>query len=191
MPEDLWNYGEPYDEFPNDTGRLRGVVELAAEKAGWGKDLPEREGLGIAVHRSFVTYVASVVHVKVDADGTVRVPEVHTAIDCGFAANPERIRSQIEGAAVMGMTLALNSAITFDQGRVQESNYHDYDVARFDNFPEVVYTHIVEHPFSVHATGVGEPGVPPFAPALANAIFNATGKRIRDLPIRPEDLRDA
>jgi len=183
MPDDLWNYGEPYDVYPIDTGRLRGVVELAAEKAGWGKELPAGEGLGIAVHRSFVTYVASVVHVKVDADGTVRVPEVHTAIDCGFAANPERIRSQIEGAAVMGMTLALNSAITFENGAVQQSNYHDYDVARCDNFPELVITHIVEHPFSVHASGVGEPGVPPFAPALYNAIFNATGKRIRSLPL--------
>ena len=190
-PEDHWNYGEPYEQFPIDTGRLAGVVELAAEKAGWGKKLPEGEGLGIAVHRSFVSYVASVVHVKVEADGTIRVPEVHTAIDCGFAANPERIRSQIEGAAVMGMTLALNSAITYDKGRVVESNYDNYDVARADNFPEAVYTHIVEHPFSVHATGVGEPGVPPFAPALCNAIFNATGKRLRSLPIRKEDITGA
>jgi isoquinoline 1-oxidoreductase beta subunit len=183
MPEDLWNYGEQYDVYPIDTGRLRGVVELAAEKAGWGKQLPAGEGLGIAAHRSFVTYVASVVRVKVEDDGTVRVPEVHTAIDCGFAANPERIRSQIEGAAVMGMTLALNSAITFENGAVVQSNYHDYDVARCNNFPELVVTHIVEHPFSVHASGVGEPGLPPFAPALYNAIFNATGKRLRSLPI--------
>ena len=183
MPEDLWNYGEQYDVYPIDTGRLRGVVELAAEKAGWGKTLPKGEGLGIAAHRSFVTYVASCVRVKVEDDGTVRVPEVHTAIDCGFAANPERIRSQIEGAAVMGMTLALNSAITFENGAVQQSNYSDYDVVRCNNFPELVVTHIVPHPFSVHASGVGEPGVPPFAPALCNAIFNATGKRIRELPI--------
>jgi isoquinoline 1-oxidoreductase beta subunit len=123
------------------------------------------------------------VHVRVEEDGTVRVPEVHTAIDCGFAANPERIRSQIEGAAVMGMTLALHSGVTFEDGRAQQSNFHDYDVVRIDNFPQVVYTHIVEHPFSVHASGVGEPGVPPFAPALYNAIFNATGKRIRELPL--------
>lgn len=191
MPDDLWNYGEPYAEYPIDTGRLRGVVELAAENAGWGKQLPEREGLGIAVHRSFVTYVASVVRVKVEDDGTVRVPEVHTAVDCGFAANPERIRSQIEGAAVMGMTLALNSAVTFENGRAVQSNYHDYDVVRCNNFPDLVVTHIVEHPFEVHAAGVGEPGVPPFAPALANAIFNATGKRIRELPIRFEDLQKA
>jgi isoquinoline 1-oxidoreductase subunit beta len=111
------------------------------------------------------------------------VPEVHTAIDCGFAANPERIRSQVEGGAVMGMTLALNSAITFENGAVQQSNYSDYDVVRCDNFPEFVVTHIVPHPFSVHASGVGEPPVPPFAPALYNAIFNATGKRLRSLPI--------
>jgi isoquinoline 1-oxidoreductase subunit beta len=191
MPDDLWNYGEPYEEYPIDTGRLRNVVEIAAKAAGWGKELPEREGLGIAVHRSFVTYVASAVRVKVDDDGTVHVPEVHTAIDCGFCANPERVRSQIEGAAVMGMTLALYSGITFENGRVVESNFHDYDVVRTPAYPEIVTTHIVEHPFSVHASGVGEPGVPPFAPALANAIFNATGKRIRNLPIRAEDLAKA
>jgi isoquinoline 1-oxidoreductase beta subunit len=191
MPDDLWNYGEPYEEYPIDTGRLRGVVELAAERAGWGRELPAGEGLGIAAHRSFVTYVASVVRVKVDDDGTVHVPEVHTAIDCGFCANPERVRSQIEGAAVMGMTLALYSGITFENGGVVESNFHDYDVVRTPAYPEVVSTHIVEHPFSVHASGVGEPGVPPFAPALANAIFAATGKRVRSLPIRPEDLQKA
>jgi isoquinoline 1-oxidoreductase beta subunit len=183
FPDDFWNYGEPYAEFPIDTGRLRGVIELAAQEAGWGKQLPKGEALGIAAHRSFVSYIASVVHVKVEDDGTVRVPEVHTAVDCGFAANPERIRSQIEGAAVMGMTLSMYSAITFENGRVQQSNFHDYETARIDSSPLVVYTHIVEHPFEVHATGVGEPGVPPFAPALYNAIFNATGKRIRALPL--------
>jgi isoquinoline 1-oxidoreductase beta subunit len=183
MPDDLWDYGEQYTVYPIDTGRLRNVVEVAANGAGWGKQLPKGEGLGIAVHRSFVTYVASCVHCKVDKDGNVRVPEVHTAIDCGFAANPERIRSQIEGAAVMGMTIALHSAITYDKGRVQQSNYNDYDVVRCDNYPELVVTHIIPHPFSVHASGVGEPGVPPFAPALYNAIFNATGKRVRALPL--------
>jgi isoquinoline 1-oxidoreductase beta subunit len=191
MPEDLWNYGDPYDEFPNDTGRLAHVVELACERAGWGKDLPEGEGLGIAVHRSFLTYVAAVAHVRVDEDGTIRVPELHLAVDCGFPAKPERIESQMQGAAVMGMTLALHSSVTFKDGRAQEGNFDDYDVVRIDNFPEVVYTHIVPHDFATHATGVGEPGVPPIAPAIANAVFNATGKRIRHLPIRPEDIRDA
>jgi isoquinoline 1-oxidoreductase beta subunit len=183
MPEDLWNYGEPYAEFPNDTGRLRNVVELAAGKAGWGKSLPAGEGLGIAAHRSFVSYVAMVVHAKVGSDGTVRVPEVHVAVDCGFVANPERVRSQMQGACVFGMTTALLSGITFENGTVLESNFHDYDMVRSDNFPEVVHTHIVPHEFKTHATGIGEPGVPPFTPALTNAIFNATGKRIRDLPI--------
>jgi isoquinoline 1-oxidoreductase beta subunit len=91
----------------------------------------------------------------------------------------------------MGMTLALHSSVTFKDGRAQEGNFDDYDVVRIDNFPEVVYTHIVPHDFATHATGVGEPGVPPIAPAIANAVFNATGKRIRHLPIRPEDIRDA
>ena len=179
---ELWNYGEPYEEFPIDTGRLRHVVEMAASNAGWGRELPKGEALGIAAHRSFVTYVASVVHVKVADDGTIRVPEVYTAIDCGFCINPERVRAQMEGAAVMGMTMALYSGIDYAKGRVQQSNFHDYQMARMDRYPENVHTAIVEHPFSVHATGVGEPGVPPFAPALANAIFAATGKRLRSLP---------
>jgi len=182
MPEDLWNYGEPYKEFPNDTARLRAVTELAAERSGWGKSLPEGEGMGIAVHRSFVSYVASVVHVKVDADGSIKIPEVHTAVDCGFCVNPERVQSQMEGAAVMGMTLALYSGLNYENGAVKESNYHDFQMVRISSHPEKVHTHIVEHSFDVHATGVGEPGVPPFAPALANAIFAATGKRLRDMP---------
>lgn len=180
--KDLWNYGEPYEEFPNDTARLRTVVELAAEKAGWGSELPAGEGLGIAVHRSFVTYVASVVKVKVADDGRITIPEVHTAIDCGYCINPERVKAQMEGAAVMGMTVAMHSGINHENGAVTNSNFHDYPVARMDAYPQKVHTHIVEHPFSVHATGVGEPGVPPFAPALANAIFAATGKRFRDTP---------
>ncbi len=180
--KDLWNYGEPYEEFPNDTSRLRGVIELAAEKAGWGKTLPEGEALGIAAHRSFVTYVASVVKVKTASDGSISIPEVHTAVDCGFCVNPERVASQMEGAAVMGMTVAMYSGINYENGAVTNSNFHDYPVARISEYPKKVHTHIVEHPFSVHATGIGEPGVPPFAPALANAIFAASGNRLRDLP---------
>ncbi len=183
LPQPFWNNGEPYDHFPFDTGRLRNVIELAAEQAGWGQDLPKGEALGIAAHRSFVSYIATVVRAKVDADGSLRVPEVHVAIDCGFVANPERVRSQMQGACVYGMTAALYSGITLENGAVQESNFHDYEVVRSDNFPEVVHAHIVKHPFEVHATGVGEPAVPPFLPALTNAIFNATGKRIRNLPI--------
>jgi isoquinoline 1-oxidoreductase beta subunit len=182
LPGKFWNQYEPYNEFPFDTGRLTNVVKLAAEKAGWGKTLPKGEGLGIAAHRSFVSYVAVVVHAKVE-DGAIHVPAVHVAIDCGFAANPERIRSQMQGASVFGMTMALFSGVTFVNGEAQQSNFHDYKMVRSSNFPEQVHTHIVPHPFSVHATGVGEPGVPPFIPALTNAIFNASGKRIRNLPI--------
>ncbi len=183
LQQEFWNHGEPTDEFPFDTGRLSQVVELAAEKAGWGKSLPAGEALGIAVHRSFVSYIAIAVHAKVGADGTVRVPEAHVAVDCGFVANPERVQSQMQGACVFGMTAAMHGGITYEEGAVQESNFHDYRMVRADNFPEKVYTHIVDYPFAVHATGVGEPGVPPFLPALTNAIFNASGKRIRNLPI--------
>lgn len=180
--EDFWHYGEQYSEYPIDTMRLKNVLELAAQKAGWGKSLPEGEGLGIAVHRSFVSYVAAVAHVKIADDGTIRVPEIHMAVDCGFAANPERIRSQMEGAAVMGMTTALFSGVTYKNGAVQEGNFDQYEMVRASNFPEVVHTHIVEHPFSVHAAGVGEPGLPPIPPAIGNAVFAASGKRLRDLP---------
>ena len=100
----VWDYGEPYDTYPVDTGRLRRVTELVAEKAGWGRKLPAGHGLGIAAHRSFVSYIATVVEVAVDNKGNLSVPRVDTAIDCGFYVNPERIRSQIEGAAVMGLS---------------------------------------------------------------------------------------
>lgn len=181
LPEDFWNYGEPMDEFPIDTGRLANVLNVAADGIGYGKDLPEGEGIGLAVHRSFVSYVAAAAHVKI-VDGRITVPELHMAIDCGFCANPERVESQLQGAAVMGMTVALHSGITFENGVVMQSNFYDYDVVRSDNYPTVV-THIVPHPFSVHATGVGEPGVPPVPPAIANALFAATGDRRRELPM--------
>ncbi len=181
MPEDYWNYGEPKGAYPIDTGRLANTLNMAADAIGWGKDMPEGEGLGLAVHRSFVSYVAAAARVKI-VDGLIRVPEMHLAIDCGYAANPERIESQLQGAAVMGMTLALDSGITFENGAVMQSNFYDYDVVRADNYPEKVHVHIVKHPFSVHAAGVGEPGVPPIAPAIMNAVANATGKRLRSLP---------
>jgi isoquinoline 1-oxidoreductase beta subunit len=180
---DFWNYGDPFETYPIDTARLRRVVELAAEKAEWGRKLPPRHGLGMAVHRSFLSYVATVVEASVDDKGQLTVPRVDTAIDCGFAANPERIRSQIEGAAVMGMSLALYGEITFKKGRVEQSNFDSYQVLRIDQSPPVTQVHIVANGIDVPSSGVGEPGLPPFAPALCNAIFAATGKRIRRLPI--------
>ena len=178
-----WNNGEPTGSYPIDTGRLRHVTELAAERAGWGRQMPKGSGLGIAAHRSFVSYIATVVEVAVDAKGNVSIPRVDTAIDCGYAVNPERIRSQIEGAAVMGLTLARYGEITFKNGRVEQGNFNDFRLVSIDESPTDTRVHIVEHGIDVPASGVGEPGVPPFAPALCNAIFAATGKRIRQLPI--------
>ncbi|MFZ1427676.1 MAG: molybdopterin cofactor-binding domain-containing protein [Geminicoccaceae bacterium] len=189
LAEPLWNYGDPYETFPIDTGRLAGVTNLAAEQAGWGRQLPKGHGLGIATHRSFQSYIATVVEVAIDEQGRLSIPRVDTAVDCGFAVNPERIRSQMEGAAVMGTSLALFGEISFKGGRVEQSNYDNYEVARMDGAPLDVHTHIVVHGIDVPVSGVGEPGVPPFAPALCNAIFAATGKRIRSLPLKGQDLK--
>jgi isoquinoline 1-oxidoreductase beta subunit len=180
---DFWNYGDPVETYPIDTSRLRRVVELATQQANWGEKLPKGRGRGLAVHRSFLSYIASVVEVVVDNKGQVTVPRVDTAIDCGFAANPERIRSQYEGAAVMGLSLALYGEISFKQGRVRQSNFTDYPVVRIEQSPVVTHVHIVPAGIDVPSGGIGEPGIPPFVPALCNAIFAATGKRIRRLPI--------
>jgi len=181
--KDPWNYGEPFDSYPLDTARLRRAVELVAEKGEWGRALPKGHGLGIAVHRSFVSYIATVVEVAVDDKGKLTVPRVDTAIDCGAYVNPERIRSQLEGAAIMGLSLAKYGEITFKGGRAQQGNFDDFPVVRIDEAPLVTNVHIVPPGPDTPPSGVGEPGVPPFAPALVNAIFAATGKRIRNLPI--------
>jgi len=182
-PAEYTNYGDPLETYPIDTGRLRRVVELIADKAEWGKKLPPRHGQGIAVHRSFLSYVATVVEVAVDEKGRLSVPRVDTAIDCGFAANPERIYSQIEGAAVMGLSLARYGEISFKNGRVEQNNFDGFQVIRIDESPPITHVWIVPNGIDVPSSGVGEPGLPPFAPALCNAIFAATGKRIRRLPI--------
>ena len=189
--DEYWNYGDPYETYPIDTGRLAHVVGLAAEGIGWGREMPKGRGLGIAVHRSFLAYIATAVEVEIGADGRLSVPRVDTAVDCGFPVNPERIRSQMEGAAVMGMSLAMFGEVSFKNGRAEQANYDTYEVARIDSSPLEVHTHIVPHGYDVPAGGVGEPGLPPFAPALCNAIFAATGKRVRDLPISKHDLRAA
>ena len=181
--KDPWNYGEPYDSYPIDTARLRRVVEVVADKGGWGRTVPKGHGLGIAAHRSFVSYIATIVEVSVGDKGKLTVHQVDTAIDCGTYVNPERIQSQIEGAAIMGLSLAKYGEITFKDGKVQQGNFDDFPVIRMDEAPLVTNVHIVPVDANTPPSGVGEPGVPPFAPALTNAIFAATGKRIRALPI--------
>ena len=178
-----WNYGEPYGSYPIDTARLRKVVELVAQKGEWGRPMAKGHGLGIAVHRSFVSYIATIVEVAVDEKGKLTVPRVDTAIDCGTFVNPERIESQLEGAAIMGLSLAKYGEVTFKDGKVQQKNLDDFPVIRIDESPRVTNVYIVPPGPDTPPSGVGEPGVPPFAPALTNAIFAATGKRIRVLPI--------
>lgn len=179
-----WNYGESPERYPIDTGRMRSVLETAAKAAGWGRSLPKGRGLGLAVHYSFVTYVAAVIEVEVKEDGTLIVHKADIAVDCGPQINPERIRSQFEGACVMGLGNAVLGEISFKDGKVQQDNFHMYEVARMSLAPKEVQVHLLTPPGEVPLGGVGEPGVPPIAPALCNAIFAATGKRIRNLPVR-------
>jgi isoquinoline 1-oxidoreductase subunit beta len=177
------NYGASPDKYPVDTGRLRRVIEMAAEKAAWGKrKLGKGAGMGIAAHRSFLTYVASVVEVEVHDDGEIRIPRVETVVDAGTVVNPESTRAQFEGAAVFGTSLVRSGEITATNGIINQSNFHDYPVARINEAPYHTNVTLVES--DAPPAGVGEPGVPPIAPAICNAIFAATGKRIRELPIK-------
>ena len=175
------NYGESMDTYPIDTARFRTVVEAAASKIGWGRTVPKGHGLGIAVHRSFATYVCTALEAAIGTDGSIAIPKVVTAVDCGIAIHPDRIRSQIEGAAIMGISVALHGQVTFKQGRAEQSNFDTYEVARMPEAPGAIEVVIIDS--DAPPGGVGEPGLPPFAPALCNAIFAATGTRIRRLPI--------
>ena len=155
-------------------------MTLAAEKAGWGKPLPKGHGLGLAVHESFEGIVAQVAEVTVEK-GRIRVLRVVCAVDCGTAVNPLAVRAQMEGAIAFGLGAALKSRLSLKEGRVVESNFHDYEVLRMAEMP-----HVDVHILNSHEKtgGIGEPGTPPIAPAVANALFAATGKRLRDLPLR-------
>ncbi len=181
LSKDFWNYSETEADFPWQTARLRKVIETVKEKSGWGKSMPKGSGMGIAAHRSFLSYVACVVEVQVDAKGKIKIPKVHYAVDCGLAVNPDRVKSQFEGGAAFASSLALKSEITMKNGHVEQSNFNDYLVARITDAPYATEVHIIES--TEKPTGVGEPPVPPFIPALCNAIFVATGKRITKLPI--------
>ncbi len=171
-----------------DQPRELAVLDLAAQKANWGGPLPAGHARGIATHFSFDSYVAQVAEVSVEKDGTVRVHRVVAAVDCGRTVNPDTVKGQLEGGIIFGLTAALKTEITLEKGRVQQRNFNDYPMLRMFESP-AIQVYIV--PSTEHPTGVGEPGVPPVAPAVANAVFAATGKRVRRLPIKPEDLRSA
>jgi isoquinoline 1-oxidoreductase beta subunit len=165
------------------------VLDLAANKAGWGAPLAGqagvRRGRGIAVHESFGSVVAEVAEVSVKPDGSFKVDRVVCAVDCGIAINPDIVRAQMEGGIGFGLSAALYSAITLKDGEVEQSNFHDYRLLPISEMPKVE-VHIV--PSTANPSGVGEPGVPPIAPAVANALFAATGKRLRSLPFNTKEL---
>jgi isoquinoline 1-oxidoreductase beta subunit len=179
---------DPYElrrKLLDNQPRMSAVLQLVAEKAGWSKPLPPGRGRGIATHFSFDSYVAQVVEASVEKDGTVRVHRVVCAVDCGRTINPDIVKAQMEGGIIFGLTAALKTEITLENGRVQQHNFYDYPMLRMFESP-VIEVYIV--PSEQSPTGVGEPSVPPVAPALTNAIFAATGKRIRRLPIRASHL---
>ena len=175
-----WKAGDTRYAF--DTARLRRVVDVVAEKSGWAKKKSgARRGFGLAAHWSFLSYIAAVVEVEVSEAGEVSIPRVDLAVDAGTIVNPDRVVSQFEGAAVFGTSLALMSEMTAANGKIQESNFNGYQVARMPQAPRTTHVHLV--PSTAAPAGVGEPGVPPIAPAICNAVFAATGKRVRELPI--------
>jgi isoquinoline 1-oxidoreductase beta subunit len=171
-----------------DFARRRKVIEVAAEKSAWSNPLPKGIGRGIAWHFGYGSYVAQVAEVSYDApQDRVRIHRVVCAIDCGLVINPDGVTAQMEGGIHFGLAAALKSAVTVDRGKIQQRNFDDYEVLRMNDAPAAVEVHLV--PSTDPAGGCGEPGVPPVAPAVCNALFAATGKRIRRLPIRTDELR--
>ncbi|UBM59152.1 molybdopterin-dependent oxidoreductase [Marinilongibacter aquaticus] len=175
------NYGESIEEYPWETARMKAVIRKVAKEANWGRKLPKGSALGFAAHKSFLTYVACIVEVKVNG-GDIEIPNVYYALDCGTGVNTDRIKSQFEGGAQFAASFALKSAITFKEGRVVQNNFDGYEIIRMPESPKQIHVHIMES--EAKPTGVGEPPVPPFAPALYNAIYAATGQRIYEMPIK-------
>lgn len=174
------NYGSDKTEYPIDTKRLKAVLKRVVDESNALTQTDDGEGWGISVHRCFTSYVAVATKVKV-VDGKLDILEMHSVIDAGLVVNPDRVKSQLEGAMIFGISVALMGEINFEKGAVKQSNFHDYPVARIHQAPNLVKTYIIES--DAPPGGVGEPGVPPVAASIANAIFHATGQRIRDLPI--------
>ncbi|MGD1876011.1 MAG: molybdopterin cofactor-binding domain-containing protein [Kiloniellaceae bacterium] len=168
--------------------RHAGVLKLAAEKAGWGEALPKGRARGIAVHESFNTFVAEVAEISVAGDGTIKVEKVVCAVDCGVAVTPDQVKAQMEGGIGYGLGAVLHDAITLKDGRVEQANFDTYVPLRINEMPEV---EVYVVPSSEAPTGVGEPGVPPIGPAVANAVYKATGQRIRALPFALHGLSAA
>jgi isoquinoline 1-oxidoreductase subunit beta len=166
--------------------RAKAVLELAAEKAGWGKPLPDRVGRGIAIQFVFATYMAQVAEVEVSSEGAVRVRRVVCAVDCGTVVNPDTVRAQIQGAIIFGITAALYGEITLKDGRVEQANFDTYQIVRMNEAP-VIDVYIVQSPEA--PGGMGEAGTSLIVPAVTNAIFAATGKRLRKLPIDKAQLK--
>jgi len=177
----LRNYGEPLEKHPVDAGRLRRVVERVTEAARWGGRKKDGRAFGLAAHRSFVAYTAVVLAVVPDERGKVRVDEAWIAMDAGTVVNRDRVHSQMEGAVIMGISNAMFGGITMKGGVTEQSNFRDARIARIGEVPRKIHTDLV--PSDAPPSGVGEPGVPPVGPALANAIFALTGRRIREIPL--------
>jgi isoquinoline 1-oxidoreductase subunit beta len=186
LPKDYTNYDGDYEKYPIDIARFRRVVEIAAEKSGWGKQkLGNGFGMGIATHRSFLTYVATVVQAEVK-NGRVMIQRVDTALDAGTVVNPTIAKQQFEGAAVMGTSIGFYGEISATNGVIDQSNFDTFQVARMNIAPKETNIYIVEN--DAPPAGIGEPGLPPIAPAIYNAIFAATGKRYREMPLTKAGL---
>lgn len=177
----LGNYGQSLEQHPVDSGRLRHVIERVTELSRWSARKQDGRALGLAAHRSFLSYVAAVASVVKDEAGKLAVDEVWLVVDAGIVLSPDRVRSQMEGAVVFGMSIAFHGAVTLKQGAIEQSNFHDLKLVRIGEVPRKIHVEIVES--DRPPGGVGEPGVPPVAPAIANAVFALTGERVRELPL--------
>lgn len=176
------NYGEKIEDYPWNTGRMKNVIQTVAEKSNWTANKASGKIMGFAAHKSFLTYVACVVMLEKGSGGNTIISDVHYEVDCGVAVNTDRIRSQFEGGSQFATSLATTSKITFDKGQVQQNNFDTYQIIRMPASPKNIHVHIIES--QIKPTGVGEPPVPPFIPALANAMYQMNGERIYKLPFK-------